>query len=55
MSLLELLTTLTIGSYLFTAGVYLLLSNKIEILLSNHIKHLEEELEKFKKELNNGR
>lgn len=47
----ELLIALIFGSYLFTAGTFIWLSDKIEKLVENHLKHLNVEIEEIKKDL----
>lgn len=36
----DLLTTLTLASYVYTTGVFLYLSRKIDVVKQNHMKHL---------------
>lgn len=42
-----LVETLVLGSYVFTAWVYRSLKSKFDNLLGNHIKHIEERLDKL--------
>ena len=51
MTLESLLTTLILGSYLFTVGAFLRLDRKLDRLLHNHILHLEKELAVVRKDL----
>ena len=46
-----LLSALTLGGYVFTGWVYRSLRARLDELLANHIKHLEERV----RELENGR